>query len=129
MIPRPGRPKFWCTGCYTEGHIENECPCMRGMGPPHNPMGPSAGPMGIAQISVNLPFHTPTLYHAFPSNQKSLSIEYYKIFRIHGNGPRQCPIIQKYSIVLNTVHCEFCASTMHATNQCRELDALVDRLD
>jgi hypothetical protein len=22
---RPGRPQVWCTGCYTEGHMENEC--------------------------------------------------------------------------------------------------------
>jgi hypothetical protein len=25
-IPRPGRPQVWCTGCYTEGHLVNECP-------------------------------------------------------------------------------------------------------
>lgn len=45
-IPRPGRPQVWCPGCYTEGHLANECPRMRGMGPPQNPMGPSLGPMG-----------------------------------------------------------------------------------
>ena len=59
----------------------NECPWMRGMGPPQNPMGPSPGPMGgVAQVSMNLPFHTPTLYHAFLGNQASSSIEYQKIF-------------------------------------------------
>jgi hypothetical protein len=37
----------------------NKCPHIRGMGPPKNPMGPSLGPMGgVAQVSVNLPFHT-----------------------------------------------------------------------
>jgi hypothetical protein len=44
MIPRPGRPQVWCTRCYTEGHLVNECPRMRGMGPPQNLMGPSPGP-------------------------------------------------------------------------------------
>ena len=34
MIPRPGRPHVWCIGCYTEGHLVNECPQMRGMGAP-----------------------------------------------------------------------------------------------
>jgi hypothetical protein len=27
------------------------------------------------------------------------------------------------------MHCEFCASTIHATNQCRVLDAVADRID
>jgi hypothetical protein len=95
------------------------------MGPPQNLMGPSPGPTGgVAQVSMNLPFHTPTPYHAFLGNQASSSVEYCEICRIHGHGPRQCPIIQKYSTILNIVHCEFCASTMHATNQCRALDAL-----
>jgi hypothetical protein len=103
---------------------------MRGMGPPQNPMGPSPGPMGgVAQVSVNLPFHNPTPYHAFPGSQAAPTVEYCEICRIHGHGPRQCPIIQKYSTVPNTVHCEFCASTTHTTNQCRVLDALADRLD
>jgi hypothetical protein len=26
---------IWCTGCYREGHMENEFLCTRGMGPPH----------------------------------------------------------------------------------------------
>jgi hypothetical protein len=29
----------------------------------------------------------------------------------------------------NTIHCDLCASTIHATNQCRELDGLDERLD
>jgi hypothetical protein len=37
--------------------------------------------------------------------------------------------MQKYSTVPNTIHCEFCTSTTHTTNQCRALDALADRLD
>ena len=129
-IPRLGRPQIWCTICYIEGHLENECPCMRGMGPLQNSMGPSLGPMGgVVKVSVNLLFHTPTPYHAFPGNQAKPSVEYCEIFQIHGHGPGQCPIIQKYSMVPNTVHCEFCASTTLATNHCRELDALADRLD
>jgi hypothetical protein len=78
---------------------------------------------------MNLPFHNPTPYHAFPSNQAVPSVEYCEICRIHGHGLRQCPIIQKYSTVPNIVHCNLFSSTTHATNQCRALDALVDRLD
>jgi hypothetical protein len=51
---------------------------MRGMGPPQNPMGPSPGPTGgVVQVSVNLPFHNPTPYHAFPGSQ----VEYCEIFQ------------------------------------------------
>jgi hypothetical protein len=79
---------------------------MRGMGTPHNPMGPSPGPTrGVTKISMNLPFHNPTPYHAFPGNQAVPTIEYCEIFQIHGHGPRQCPIMQKYSTIQNTVHC------------------------
>jgi hypothetical protein len=93
-------------------------------------MGPSPGPTGgVAQVYVNLPFHTPTSFHDFPGNQATPSVEHCEILQIHGHGPRQCPIIQKNSIVLNTVHYEFCASTIHATNPCRALNALVDNMD
>jgi hypothetical protein len=103
---------------------------MRGMGPPQNPMVAPPGPTGgVAQVSTNLPFHNPTPYHAFPGGQAAPTTEYCEICRTHGHGPRQCPIMQKYSTVPNTVHCEFCASTTHTTNQCRALDALADRLD
>jgi hypothetical protein len=37
--------------------------------------------------------------------------------------------MHKYTIAPNTIHCELYASTTHATNQCRALDVLVDRLD
>jgi hypothetical protein len=37
--------------------------------------------------------------------------------------------MHKYSTVQNIVHCEFCSSTTHTTNQCRVLDALADMLD
>jgi len=33
-IPRLGQPQVWCNGCYIEGHLVNECPWMRRMGPP-----------------------------------------------------------------------------------------------
>jgi hypothetical protein len=80
-IPTLGQLQVWCTRCYTEGHMVNECPRMRGMGPPQNPMGPSPGPTGgVAQVSVNLPFHTPTPYHSFLGNQAVPSIEYCDIF-------------------------------------------------
>jgi hypothetical protein len=84
---------------------------------------------GVAQVSMNLPFHNPTQYHAFPGGQATPAIEYCEICRIHGHGPRQCPIMHKYSTVQNKIHCEFCASTMQTTNQCRVLDALVNMLD
>jgi len=32
-LPKVGRPQFWCTSCYTEGHVVNECLRLRGMGP------------------------------------------------------------------------------------------------
>jgi hypothetical protein len=47
MIHRPRQPQVWCTRCYTEGHLVNKCPRMRGMGPPQNPMGPPPGPTGV----------------------------------------------------------------------------------
>jgi hypothetical protein len=51
-----------------------------GNGPPQNPMGPSPGPMGgVAQVSVNLPFHNPTPYHAFPGSQAAPTVEYCEI--------------------------------------------------
>jgi hypothetical protein len=100
------------------------------MGPPQNSMGPSPIPTGgVVQLSTNLPFHTPTMYHTFPGNQEASSVEYCEICLIYGHGKRQCPIIQKFSKVPNTVHCEFYASTTCYTNQCRALYALVDGLD
>jgi hypothetical protein len=73
---------------------------MRGMGPPQNLMGPSPGPMGgVAQVSVNLPFHTPTPYHAFPGNQAVPSVEYCEIFESMGMGQDSAPLfrsIQQY---------------------------------
>jgi hypothetical protein len=103
---------------------------MRGMGPPQNLMEPSPRSMGgVAQVSVNLPFHNPTPYHAFPGSQEVPTVKYCEIFQIHGHGPRPCPIMQKYSTIPNTVHCEFYAYSTHTTNQCRVLDALADRLD
>ena len=100
------------------------------MGPPQNPMVPPPGPMGgFSQVSMNLPFHNPTPYHAFPGSQAVPTTEYCEIYRIHGHGPRQCPIMQKYLTVPNIVHYEFYGSTTHTTNQCRVLDALVDMLD
>jgi hypothetical protein len=81
------------------------------------------------KVYVNLPFHSPTSYHAFPSNQESPSVEYWEIYRIHGNAPRHCPVIHKYYTVPNIVHCVFFTSTTYDTNHCRALDALVDILD
>jgi hypothetical protein len=61
---KPVRPQVWCTGCYTEGHLETECPWIRGMGhPPTGPMG------GVVQVSKTPPFHAPVQYNAFPSAQ------------------------------------------------------------
>jgi hypothetical protein len=86
---------------------------MMGMGPPQNLMGPSPGPtIGVAQVSTNLPFHNPTPYHAFLGSQATTTVEFCDIYLIHGHGPRQCPIMQKYSTLPNTIHSEFCASTL-----------------
>jgi hypothetical protein len=77
------------------------------MGPPQNLMGPSPGPMGgFSQVSMNLPFHNPTPYHAFPESQETPTLEYCEILRIHGHGLRQCPIMQKHLIAPNTIHSE-----------------------
>jgi hypothetical protein len=76
-IPRTGRSQFCWTGCCKEGHLVNEVIQMRGMGPPQNLMGPSPRPTrGVSKVSLNLPFHTPTPYHAFLGNQAASSIEY-----------------------------------------------------
>jgi hypothetical protein len=55
-------------GCYTEGHVENECPILRGIGPSNTPMAPPpVGPVGgVAQVATTTPFHGPIQYHAFP---------------------------------------------------------------
>jgi hypothetical protein len=84
---------------------------------------------GVVQVSAAPPFHAPVQYYTFPSTQTTHKIEYCEIFRTHGHAPRHFPILQKYTPAPNTIHCKFFGSTMHATNQCRELDVLVDRLD
>jgi hypothetical protein len=74
--------------------MENECSHMRGMGPPHNSVGPSPGPMGgVAQVSTNPPFHTLGLYNTFSGAQTSQPAEYCEIFRTHGHVPRKFPIM------------------------------------
>jgi hypothetical protein len=129
-MTRPGRSHVWCTRFYKEGHLANECPHMRGMGPLHNPMGPYSGPTGgVAQVSSTPSFHTPWLYNSFPGAQTSQTTEYCEICRMHGHVPRKCPIMHKYMTSPNTIHCDFYTSTTHATNQCRALDALSNILD
>jgi hypothetical protein len=67
------------------------------MGPPQNPMVPPLGPMGgVVQVSTNLPFQNPTPYHAFPGGQAAPTTKDCEICQIHGHGPRQYPIMQKY---------------------------------
>jgi hypothetical protein len=79
-IPKLGRPQVWCTGCYTKGHLANEFPRIRGMGSPQNPMVPPPEPeRGFAQVSMNLPFHNPTMYHAFLGGQAAPTVEYCEI--------------------------------------------------
>jgi hypothetical protein len=126
---RPECPQVWCTGCYTEGHMENECSHMRGMGPLKNLMGTS-GPMGgFSQVSVNPPFHTPRIYNTFPGDPTPQKMEYCEICWTQGHVSRKCPIVHKYKTTPNTIHYDLCASTTHVANQCRELDALADILD
>jgi hypothetical protein len=93
-------------------------------------MGPSPGPTrGVVQVYVTPPFHALGLYHAFPRTQTSHPTEYCEIFWTHGHVPRQCPIMQDYMTMPNTIHYELYASTTHATNQCRVLDAVANILD
>jgi hypothetical protein len=69
---------------------------IRGMGPLHNPMGPSSRPTGgVAQVSMTPPFRTPGLYNTFPGAQKSQTSEYCDICQTHGHALRQCPIMNK----------------------------------
>jgi hypothetical protein len=80
MIPRPGWPHVWCTGCCMEGHLVNKCLRIRGMGPPQNLMVPPPGPVrGVMQVSTNLPFHNPNLFHAFLGGQATPIVEYCEI--------------------------------------------------
>jgi hypothetical protein len=81
MIPRPGRPQVWCTGCYMKGYLENECPRGRGLGPPQNLMVTPPMPTGeVAQVLKNSPFHHPTPYHAFLGGQVAPTTEYCEIY-------------------------------------------------
>jgi hypothetical protein len=80
-------------------------------------------------VFVNPPFHTPGMYNTFPEVSTPQTTKYCDICRTQGHAPRKCPIMQKYTTVPNKIHCEFFASMTHATNQCRALDALADRLD
>jgi hypothetical protein len=64
-----------------EGHMVNECPQIRGMGPPQNMMVPPPGPAGgVMQVSTNLPFHNPTPYHAFLGGQATPTTKYCEIY-------------------------------------------------
>jgi hypothetical protein len=57
------------------------------MGPPQNLMGPSLGPTGgVAQVYVNLPFHNPTPYHAFPGNQATQQLSIARFSESMGMG-------------------------------------------
>jgi hypothetical protein len=84
---------------------------------------------GNCKIAMMTPFHPPVQYHTFPNQQGGQRNEYCEICRTHGNPPRHFPILHKYSHVPNIVHYEFCGSTTHTMKQCRDLDALADRLD
>jgi hypothetical protein len=99
------------------------------MGPLQNPMGPSGPTRGVSQVYVTPPFHTPGLYNTFPGAPTPQTMEYCDIFRTQGHASRNFPIMQKYTTAPNIIHCDFFSSTTHATNQCKELDTLVDILD
>jgi hypothetical protein len=84
--------------------MENECPCMRGMGSLQNPMGSSSGPTrGVAKVSVTPPFHTPELYDTFPGAPTPQTMEYCEIFQTRGHAPKEFPIIKKYTTASNTI--------------------------
>jgi hypothetical protein len=59
-----------------EGHVENEFPRLRGMGP-SNMDPPPVRPMGgVTQVVSTTPFHGPIQYYAFSNNQGGQSDEY-----------------------------------------------------
>jgi hypothetical protein len=72
------------------------------MGPPQNPMGPSPGPTGgVAQVSVNLPFHNPTPYHAFLGAKKHQQLSIVRFSESMGMGQDNAPLcrnIRQYQI-------------------------------
>jgi hypothetical protein len=91
---------------------------------------PPIGPMGRVEKFVSFtPFHGPIQYHAFPTNQGGLSNEYYEISQNNNHFPRHCPILHKYTPMLNTMYYDTFGSPSHNTNQCHALDALAERLD
>jgi hypothetical protein len=58
---------------------------------------------------VNLPFHNPTPYHAFPGSQAAPTVEYCEIFESMGMGRDSAPLfksIQQYQIlyIVSFVH-------------------------
>jgi hypothetical protein len=64
------------------------------MGPPHNPMITPPRPMGgVSQVSMNVPFNNLAPYHDFRGGQAAPIVEHCEIYRIHGHGPRQFPIM------------------------------------
>jgi hypothetical protein len=80
---------------------------MRGMGPPQNMMGSSPGPTGgVAQVSVNLPFHNPTPYHAFlgaKQHQKSSIVRFTKSMGMGRDNATLFRSIQKYQILYTVI--------------------------
>jgi len=108
-----------------------EFPRLRGISPPpHLMASPPIGPSGVVvQVSTTTPFHGHVQYHALPNHQGGQSGEYFEMCRSHGHSPRHCPILQKYSLVLNTIYYKFCGSPTQTTKWCHSLNALADRFD
>jgi hypothetical protein len=52
--------------------------------------------------------------------------EYFEIFKRRGDLPRKCPILQKYSPVLNIIYFDFFGSPTHTTKKCCALYSLAD---
>ena len=128
---RPARPNVWCTHSLVECHIATECPRLRGAGVRPSVAAIQGGPplVGGAEMSPQGVYSPQQPYAGFPPQPNATTTEYSEIFQMMGHQPRMCPILQKYSNIPNNAYYEFCASTTHKTEQCRALDALVNRLD
>lgn len=82
-------------------------------------MGSSGAPptVGVAVVGAQGPFRGRN------------NADFYEVCRAYGHLSQMFPILHKYSNVSNINYYKFYALTTHHIDQCRVLDALVERLD
>lgn len=124
----PSRPHIWCTNFHVKGHHAMEFPQMRGSRTPSIPTIPSTSlpTTGVAQVCTQGLYVGHMQFHTFPNQQSVAPTKYCEICKTYGYLSHLYPFLQKYSSVPNNFFWEFCRSPTRHTDQCRELDALVD---